>query len=88
MKKNDAKTLVKAAKKNAENEIKESLITQLTEVTGKLSQPSKKLDKKIRKGAKQLAKRLAKDLKIDKSALTANQPAEAPAEASDATTAS
>lgn len=69
MKNNKIKTLVKAARKSAKEEIQTSLITNLKEVTAKLKHGSKKLDKKIEKGAKILAKKIAKDLVIDGPAL-------------------
>jgi hypothetical protein len=69
MKKKKLKSLVKSARKTVRNDIKRSLITELTGIAVKLGQDSKKLNKEIEKGSKELAKKLAKDIKIDKAAI-------------------
>jgi len=64
MKKKKLKSLVKAARKTAEKDIRLDLIAGLTEIVSKFGEGSKKLTKDIKKGAASLAKKLAKDIKI------------------------
>jgi hypothetical protein len=82
------KPLIKAAKKTAQKNIQQMLVTQLTDITAKLGVTSKKLDKKIAKESKKLAKKFAKDIKFDKTLLnkTEDKPAiaEAPSNAAPA----
>ena len=69
MKKKKLKSLVESARKTVRNDIKRSLITELTSIAVKLGQDSKKLNKEIEKGSKELAKKLSKDIRIDKAAI-------------------
>ena len=56
MKKTNIKTEVKSAKKQIET----GLVAELTSLTAKLGDGSKKLSKQIEKGAKKLDKKIAK----------------------------
>ena len=67
--KDKLKPLIKEAKKTTKQNIEQTLITQLKNITAKFGESSKKLDKKIGKEAKKLAKKFAKNIKIDKTLL-------------------
>ena len=67
--KDKSKPLLKEAKKTAQKDIQQNLVIQLTEITGKLGQVSKKLAKQIAKESRKLAKKLSKEIKFDKAAL-------------------
>ncbi|MNE61895.1 hypothetical protein D3C80_1571410 [compost metagenome] len=60
---NNSKSLIKEAQSN----IRQSLIAELKEITSKIGPGSKKLDKEIEKGSKKLAKKLSKELKFETS---------------------
>jgi len=67
MKKSKLKSLVKAARKTAEKDIHQSLLSTLSEIAGNYGEGAKKLNKDIQKGARRLAKKLSANIKIDKS---------------------
>ncbi|MBK0379908.1 hypothetical protein [Mucilaginibacter segetis] len=84
MKKHKIKILAKTAKKEAQENLRSAIASDLKQITEKLGLNGKKTNKEIAKSAKHLAKKLAKGIKIDKTALMeiANEkPAKAPATA-------
>lgn len=71
MEKEERKRLLKTAKKTVRQQIKATLVKELTEVVAKTSgQDSKAIRKQINKGSVQLTKKLLKKIKIDQSTLT------------------
>lgn len=75
MKKSKLKSLVKAARKTAEKDIRLSLTSSLKDIAAQFGEGSKKLSKDIEKGSKQLAKKLARDIRIDKASFIKTEDA-------------
>ena len=76
MKNNKQKSLVKSARKQAINDIKLRLVTDLSEAADKLGAGSQKLAKEIKKGSKKLAKKVTKEIKFEVAAVAEKVKAE------------